>query len=254
MQSQVTLRVARALLVAVAGAVCVGPVAKAQAPPAPADKTGLASRANPASQHCVDKGGRVTIEKNGKDGQFGVCTFADNLQCEEWAMVRGDCQAGGIKVTGFVTPASRYCAITGGAYTVTSNSNAGDERGACRFKDGGVCDAAAYFDGTCARAANSVVAAGGNARAQPAPVSKAIRAQFACDGKKTIGAVFINGEQSSVSLTLSDGRKLSLPQAMSGSGARYASSNDAFVFWNKGNAAFIEENGKVTYTGCTTGR
>lgn len=246
---EATIRGALGLFLAV-GAACVGPTAQAQPT---TDKTGLASRANPASQHCVDNGGRLAIERNGRRAQFGVCTFADNLQCEEWAMVRGDCPAGGVKVAGFVTPASRYCVITGGKYTVETNSNAPDERGACSFKDGGVCDATAYFDGICARAA-SVVAAGGNARTQPAPVSKAIRAQFVCDGKKTIGAVFINGPQSSVSLTLSDGRKVLLPQAMSGSGARYASAHHAFVFWNKGNTAFVEENGRATYTGCTTGR
>ena len=69
-----------------------------------------------------------------------------------------------------------------------------------------------------------------------------------------MNAVFTNGTQSSVKLTLSDGRELSVPQAVSGSGARYANSNETFVFWNKGNTAFIEENGKTTYSGCTTKR
>jgi membrane-bound inhibitor of C-type lysozyme len=55
-----------------------------------------------------------------------------------------------------------------------------------------------------------------------------------------------------VSLTLSDGRKLTLPQAMSGSGARYANAGESVVFWNKGNTSFIEEKGKTTYDGCST--
>jgi hypothetical protein len=30
------------------------------------------------------------------------------------------CPVGGIKVTGYVTPAAQYCAITGGEYTITA--------------------------------------------------------------------------------------------------------------------------------------
>jgi len=32
--------------------------------------------------------------------------------------MRGDCRAGGVRVTGYVTPAARYCVITGGAYKI----------------------------------------------------------------------------------------------------------------------------------------
>jgi membrane-bound inhibitor of C-type lysozyme len=88
-------------------------------------------------------------------------------------------------------------------------------------------------------------AAGAKAPAAPS----AIRAQFTCDAGKTIAAVVT---RHNVRLTLSDGRKLRLPQALSGSGARYASDNESFVFWNKGDTAFIEENGKTTYSGCIT--
>ena len=55
-------------------------------------------------------------------------------------------------------------------------------------------------------------------------------------------------------LTLSDGRELSLPQVLSGSGARLRMAMKSFVFWNKGNTAFITENDKTTYSGCTTKR
>jgi len=77
-----------------------------------------------------------------------------------------------------------------------------------------------------------------------------IRAVFNCDAGKTVAAVFHNGTRSSVRLTLSDGRKLKLPQELSGSGARYANGDESVVFWNKGDTAFIEENGKTTYSGC----
>jgi hypothetical protein len=143
---------ATATLCAIALAACAAPPAPpprttAQATTAPASVGGLP---NPASQNCIDKGGTLTIEKRGDGGEFGVCTFEDNLQCEEWAMMRGECPVGGIKVTGFVTPAGRYCAITGGEYKVTSASNDPNEQGTCTFKSGKTCDASAYSDGTCA--------------------------------------------------------------------------------------------------------
>ncbi|HSN78325.1 MAG TPA: beta-Ala-His dipeptidase, partial [Anaerolineae bacterium] len=105
--------------------------------------------ANPASQNCLEQGGMLAIEERGDGGQFGVCTFEDNRQCEEWALLRGDCPLGGLKVTGYATPAARYCAITGGTYTITANSGADDEQGACTLPDGGLCDAWDYYNGLC---------------------------------------------------------------------------------------------------------
>lgn len=72
---------------------------------------------------------------------------------------------------------------------------------------------------------------------------------FRCDQGKTIGAVFYADR---VDLTLSDGRSLTLPQAMSASGARYANADESIVFWNKGDTAFITEgaDGPETYSGC----
>ena len=90
-------------------------------PPAPAwAQTQLA---NPASQNCVKQGGTLKIER------------------------RPD---GGLRVTGYVTPAGRYCAITGGRYTVVTESAAG-ETGVCSLPGGKACDAAAYYAGTCSR-------------------------------------------------------------------------------------------------------
>jgi len=78
--------------------------------------------ANPASTHCVASGGRLTMEQTPRGGTFGVCVFDDNRQCEEWALLRGHCPVGGLRVTGYVTPAARYCAITGGRSAITSGS------------------------------------------------------------------------------------------------------------------------------------
>ena len=106
--------------------------------------------ANPASQRCGTVGGTVQIEQRPDGGQFGVCVFEDNRQCEEWALLRGDCPVGGRRITGYVTPAGRYCAITGGRYTVVTESAAG-ETGVCSLPGGKTCDASAYYAGTCSR-------------------------------------------------------------------------------------------------------
>ena len=51
-----------------------------------------------------------------------------------------------------------------------------------------------------------------------------------------------------VVLTLADGMKLTLPQTLSGSGIRYANENESFVFWSKGDTAFVEEGPSRTVT------
>ncbi len=91
---------------------------------------------------------------------------------------------------------------------------------------------------------------------------------FYCDGGKSIAATFYNGTTTpsapaygqppiptgSVSIVLSDGRSLSLPQAISASGARYANADNSFVFWTEGENAFTTEgtstNAPETYSGC----
>jgi Tol biopolymer transport system component/putative hemolysin len=105
--------------------------------------------ANPASQYCEEQGGTLTIEERGDGGQFGVCYFEDNYQCEEWAMLRGDCPVGGLKVTGYITPDARYCAITGGTYAIIKEGDPDTEQGTCTFKNSAVCDAWEYYNGAC---------------------------------------------------------------------------------------------------------
>jgi membrane-bound inhibitor of C-type lysozyme len=74
-------------------------------------------------------------------------------------------------------------------------------------------------------------------------------ALFTCSSGQALYATF---RERLVTLVLSDGRKVTIPQAISASGARYATPNESFVFWNKGNTAFIQENGKEIYSGCVT--
>lgn len=106
--------------------------------------------ANPASENCITQGGALTIEERGDLGQVGVCFFEDNRQCEEWALLRGECPVGGVKVTGYVTEAGRFCAITGGVYRTSGDGPADPEQGVCTFADGSQCDAWEYYNGVCA--------------------------------------------------------------------------------------------------------
>ncbi|MFA7166579.1 MAG: DUF333 domain-containing protein [Desulfoplanes sp.] len=70
--------------------------------------------ANPASQNCIKRGGHLKIQKTSGGGEYGVCYFEDNRQCEEWALFRGTCPEGGVKVTGYDSEAQIFCAISGG--------------------------------------------------------------------------------------------------------------------------------------------
>lgn len=239
----------RAPMLALLACVAIVGSANAQgASPSPSRPT----LANPASQNCTDKGGTLSFQRSGKGGQFGVCIFPDNLQCEEWAMMRGECRTGGIKVTGYVTPAARYCAITGGKYEVTSASNTPSERSACTFANGKRCDARAYFNAACSRQSAGPTK---TSAAKPAPAPpNTIVARFVCSDGKSIEARFVHRPRSRVELVLSDGRRLTLPQARSGSGARYANSDESVVFWNVGSTATLSEKRKTTYAGCATKR
>ena len=86
---------------------------------------------------------------------------------------------------------------------------------------------------------------------------------FACDAGKTINASFYEGESKpapspgepptpggSVAVTLSDGRAMTLPQTISADGTRYANADESFVFWAKGNGAFVTEGNDQTYANC----
>ncbi len=112
--------------------------------------TSQASLANPASENCIAKGGQLRIETAGDGGQYGVCLFEDNRQCEEWALLRGDCPVGGLKITGYITPQARYCAIRGGDYVVTHEQTATmPEQGTCTLPGEPTCDALALYEGRC---------------------------------------------------------------------------------------------------------
>lgn len=75
-------------------------------------------------------------------------------------------------------------------------------------------------------------------------------ATYACADGKTLQASFTADQ---ATLVLSDGRTLTLPHAMSASGARYESGEGSaidVVFWDKGGSAFLTENTATTYSDC----
>ncbi|MEJ0054061.1 MAG: MliC family protein [bacterium] len=76
---------------------------------------------------------------------------------------------------------------------------------------------------------------------------------YSCGGQKGIAAAYAS---STVALALSDGRSINLPQVPSGSGIRYegtAEDGSDITFVSKGDNAFLEENGSVTYSDCLAG-
>lgn len=99
------------------------------------------SLANPASVNCVDKGGQLIIKKRGDGGEYGICIFEDNRQCEEWTLFRGECVPGNFKITGYDNEAQVYCAITAGKVDMNNRT--------CTWRDGMVCDTDKYFSGQC---------------------------------------------------------------------------------------------------------
>jgi len=98
-------------------------------------------------------------------------------------------------------------------------------------------------------------------RETPSPESVA-EADYQCGGGKQIKASYYKGSSittkpgeppvpsGKVDLALSDGRRMSLPQTISASGTRYATSDESIVFWSKGESAFITENNIETYADC----
>jgi membrane-bound inhibitor of C-type lysozyme len=87
--------------------------------------------------------------------------------------------------------------------------------------------------------------------------------QYSCAQGKSLTAEYFDGPTRTaadgrpipggrVVVTLGDGKKLTLPQTLSGSGIRYADEGESFVFWSKGDTAFVEEGPKqtVTYDKC----
>ncbi|SOY86126.1 putative hemolysin [Cupriavidus taiwanensis] len=76
------------LAASLAAAACATPPAERQASPGTA-----VGMANPASVNCAQRGGKLQIVST-PAGQTGICTFPSGKQCEEWALMRGECTPG----------------------------------------------------------------------------------------------------------------------------------------------------------------
>ncbi|NUO86907.1 MAG: DUF333 domain-containing protein [Cupriavidus sp.] len=59
----------------------------------PASTGAAIGMANPASVNCAQRGGKLQIVST-PAGQTGICTFPSGKQCEEWALMRGECAPG----------------------------------------------------------------------------------------------------------------------------------------------------------------
>ena len=46
--------------------------------------------ANPASTHCVQRGGKLSIQKDAAGNESGLCTLPDGTAMDEWALFRRD--------------------------------------------------------------------------------------------------------------------------------------------------------------------
>lgn len=103
--------------------------------------------ANPASSYCIKVGGQLSIQKRGDGGEYGICLFEDNRQCEEWALFHGNCPVGGVKVTGYTSPAQIYCVIQGGKTIAVKESD--EKNTPCLFPDGHQCTIHSFFNGQC---------------------------------------------------------------------------------------------------------
>jgi len=49
---------------------------------------------NPAAVYCEAQGYTVEIRTDANGSQYGVCTFPDGSECDEWAYYRGECSPG----------------------------------------------------------------------------------------------------------------------------------------------------------------
>ena len=76
---------------------------------------------------------------------------------------------------------------------------------------------------------------------------KIIHVKFVCEGKKAFMANFYDRM---VHLEFPREKHFYLPQTISASGARYANRDESFVFWNKGDMAFIQQNSTTTLDNC----
>ncbi len=92
----------------------------------------------------------------------------------------------------------------------------------------------------------------GNKESEEIPYDQIV-ARFECDNDQWIDVVYYNHAEkpSYAELVLSDGRELTVYQAISASGARYLSEDESIEFWTKGeDVVSFMENGEAIFENC----
>jgi len=108
-----------------------------------------AAKPTPASLNCKKSGGTLTIEKRSDGGEYGVCNFKNGLKCEQWAMLVGYCQPGGIDVSELPSDEARYCALHGGHYHPLPWGASGPEN--CELAGNVICSVNDFYFGRCGK-------------------------------------------------------------------------------------------------------
>ena len=106
------------------------------------NSTKAAQVASQAYSKCVDNGGFVTTERRGNWGYYQVCNFADDMNCELYALYDGQCPVGGVHTIGYSTRGQVFCALRGGQPTGRNN-------GQCKMPDGVVSTTDQVYTDTC---------------------------------------------------------------------------------------------------------
>lgn len=105
--------------------------------------TKAAAVASAAYTKCTQNGGFVTTSRRGSSGFYQVCNFADDMNCELYALYAGQCPVGGVHTIGYSTTDQVFCALRGG-------TPQGKNNGQCKMPDGVICSTTqVYKNGTC---------------------------------------------------------------------------------------------------------
>lgn len=107
------------------------------------ETTKAAAVASAAYAKCTQNGGFVTTSRRGSSGFYQVCNFADDMNCELYALYAGQCPVGGVHTIGYSTTDQVFCALRGG-------TPQGKNNGQCKMPNEVVCATSqVYLNGDC---------------------------------------------------------------------------------------------------------
>lgn len=94
---------------------------------------------NPAAVACLKAGGSLTDEESAIGGTN--CVFPDGKICNQWALFRGECPAGGVRLPENISFEERACLLSGGHYQSSQNQ--------CKTPEGKTCPGDAFLARDC---------------------------------------------------------------------------------------------------------